>query len=107
MWPFKTKIVEVEKIVERLVIGPPTLIDVYEAYEPGDSENPYMAYLMAYRPRESFGYFYSCADAYAVSDSTSLKVVREEAIVVDGEHFIFSHRQPIKVQKPKVSKGKK
>jgi hypothetical protein len=89
------------RVVERVVVGAPTLVDVYQAHIPGSSP-----YALAYRPPETIGYYLSCSDAFASSKDPSLKVEKQSAIVIDGEYFLFTPGQPIKVTKPKRAKGK-
>lgn len=105
MWPFKTKIVEVEKIVERVVVGEPTILDVYRAWSPGDSLSRYHV-LYGFQPAKEFGYFLSCEEAFKASDVADFRVDKEKAIVVGGEYFRFYPGEAIKITKPKKAKGK-
>lgn len=100
---FSRKTVAIPEIhvVERVVIGEPTRVDVYYAYLPGIG-----IHASDFRPKKDIGYYLNCADAFASSEDTSLRVEKHSDIVIGGEYFMFTPSQPIKVTKPKRAKGK-
>ena len=96
-----TKTVEVEKVVERVVLGAPVAVSIYEART--EKERYYVG--CSYIHKEHHGYYLSCADAFKAWPGA--KVVEHKGICVGGEYFVFPEGiEPIKVTKPKRDKGK-
>lgn len=97
---FFTKIVEIERVVDRPVLGEPTRISVYRAH--GRSNEPCV---WTGRMREvlvEHGYYMSCKEAFA--SHPDAKVEKLDAIRIGSEYFVISGAKHVKLGKPKVKK---
>lgn len=103
-----TKVVEVKKVVEKIVDRPvpgeASRVALYEAYTT-KRVCDYSVYLSAFYERhEHLGYYMSCAEAFRAHPGCQ---VRERiGIRIGGECFVASNLVHVTVTKPKRGKGK-
>ncbi len=93
------KIVEVPKIVERVVMGKPHVTKLYEAFT---TKTVYLTY-SSYEQRSHLGWFLSCSDAFHAHPGTNIE--ERHGIAVGNEYFLVPRElNPITVAKPKRNK---
>lgn len=112
MWPFKTKTEEGEKVIEkeiikyvdRVVVGSPIAIKIYEAMT---RETEHLSYGGgSYVSQKTHGYFLSCEEAFKAFPGKEVK--ERDGLFIGGEYFIApAAMNRVDITKPKIEKGKK